>query len=129
LSAPIAVAVCVEPFLLRSALHAALVADGRFAPSLCPVDEAPSTWGPASGARMLLTSEHVAHPDLCVVTLSFPGETVSVCYSGACTESTYVDTADLCDQLVEQAAVVHRASPNACEPEAAPVPRQEQARS
>lgn len=92
---------CVEPFLLRSTLHAALAVDERFASLLCPIEADPALWGPASGAPIILASEPLEHPDRCVVVLSVPGEIVSISYSGACQELTYVDIPSLCDQLIE----------------------------
>lgn len=101
-------AVCVEPFLLRSTLHAALAEDERFVPSLCPIEADPALWGPASGASIILASEPLQRPELCVVVLSPPNETVSVTYSGACLELTYVDIPSLCNQLIEHGTAFER---------------------
>jgi hypothetical protein len=105
---PVSVAVCVDPFLLRSTLHAALAADGRFTSYLCPVDEDPSSWGPASGARVLLASEPVAGHDLCVVLSSVAGGTVTASCSGPGTTLDCVDMATLRNYLIEHAALFER---------------------
>jgi hypothetical protein len=103
---PVRVAVCVQPFLLRSTLHAALEADDRFAAYLCPIDGDPAVWGPASGAQIMLASEPILGRDLCVLLLSSPGETVSDSYSAAGEELTYVDIPTLRNQLIEHSAAL-----------------------
>lgn len=104
----IRVAVAVNPLLLRSALHAALAADGRFEAYLCLPAADPVTFAKDSGAQMLVVSEPVQCADVCVIELSPPGRTVSVINEGACQQLPYSGTAELFDRIARRGDEVRR---------------------
>lgn len=108
---PAGVAIAVEPFLLRSLLHATLTRDGRVDSHLCPLAADPVTWATEIGARMLVVSKPVRCSDLCVVLLSSAGETILVSYEGACQRFAYAGTAQLCDQIATHAATLMGGQP------------------
>lgn len=101
----IVVGVAVDQFLFRSALHAALAADGRFDAHLCPLGEDPVAHARACDAQMLIVSRPLVVPELCVVTVSHLDAGVHVSYAGGCQDLVCEGMASLRDQLAGQAYV------------------------
>jgi len=98
------VAVAVDPFLLRSALHAVLAADPRFEVALCPAAVDPAACAETAGAQVLLTSEPVDAVHVCVVTLSITSEALQLTVDGERREVSGTSWASLCDWLAEELA-------------------------
>jgi hypothetical protein len=99
----IVVGVAVDQFLFRTALHAALAADGRFDAHLCPLGEDAVTHAREYGARMLIASRPFTEPDLCVVIVSHLQARVQISYTGGVQDLVYDGMASLRDQLSGQA--------------------------
>ncbi len=99
----IVVSVAVDQFLFRTALHAALAADGPFDAHLCPFDEEPVTHARECDARMLIVSSQLTEPDLCVVTVSHLDARVQLSCAGGCEDVICDGMASLRDQLAGQA--------------------------
>lgn len=99
----VTVVVAVDPFLVRSALHAALVADSRLDARLCPLGEDALSLTLASGAQMVVVSRPLAASELCVVLLSPVDQTARITYGTWCQRLDYDDMASLCDLLGQQA--------------------------
>lgn len=101
-----AVGVGVDQFLYRSAMHAALAADGRFDAHLCPLGEDAVAHARECGARMLIASRPVCAPDLCVVTVSHLNQTAQIAYRGDRRDLISEGLASLCNQLAAQADIL-----------------------
>lgn len=96
----------VDPFLLRSSLHAALETDSRFDARLCPVNSDPLTFAEQSQSQVLVVSEPVDAPDRCVVVLSQPGNDVEISHRSVCRHMSYVGMAAFRDELAASARSV-----------------------
>jgi hypothetical protein len=72
------VALAVDPFLLRSALHSGLAADPRLEVLLCPSSDDPLEFAHRMGAQVLLTSKPVKVADVRVVVLDSAGVTLTL---------------------------------------------------
>jgi hypothetical protein len=93
------VTVAVDPFLLRSSLHAALETDSRFDACLCPVNSDPLAFAQQSHSHVLVVSEPVDAPDRCVVVLAQPGNDVAISHVSVCRNLTYAGMAAFRDEL------------------------------
>ncbi len=96
---PIRVAVAVDPFLARSALHATLEQDDRFDARLCPIDEDAVAHAAAVEAHILIVSKSAQGAAMCVVLVSDSTGTVQLSYAGARQDVGYVSSSELRDQL------------------------------
>jgi hypothetical protein len=103
MTSPLRVTVAVDPFLLRSSLHAALESDSRFDAYLCPVDEEPVACAEESDSQVLVVSQPVKTTNRCVVLLSHPGDNVALSYGNVCQQLTYGGMAAFRDELAASA--------------------------
>lgn len=100
---PVKVAVAVDPFLLRTALHRTLAADKRFNAYQCPPGKDPLACAADVGAQMLMVSKPLHSSRLCVVVVSPLDRAIHITSRGNRRRLAYADMAGLLDQVAEQA--------------------------
>ncbi len=105
-STRVTVGVAVDPFLFRSALHAALVADGRFDAHLCPLGDDAVLHARGCQAQMLIVSRRRVADGLCVVVLSSDDPTVQISTDGRYRNLDYGDMSSLRNQLAQQGGLL-----------------------